>query len=64
MMAPGFALEILIEIGMNMSTVIWIENWQEDDKHWPSWAKSVEHGDARESNEKAAKFIAMSPVDA
>lgn len=64
MIAPGFALEILIEIGMNMRTVIWIENWQEDDKHWLSWAKSVEHGDATESNENAAKFIAMSPVDA
>lgn len=63
MMAPGFAFEILIEIGMNMRAVTWIENWQEDHKYWLGWAKSTEHGKATESNKNAVEFIAMNPVD-
>lgn len=63
MMAPGFAFEILIEIGMNMRAVTWIENWQEDHKYWLGWAKSTEHGKATESNKNAVEFTAMNPVD-
>lgn len=63
MMAPGFAFEILIEIGMNMRAVTWIENWQEDHKYWLGWAKSTEHSKATESNKNAVEFTAMNPVD-